>query len=93
MVHQVLREDGVRRQGHEQADKAENRRDGWGRDRCKIEAFAFIPPCVAIEDEVFVGPHVCFTNDKYPKPTGEWENGETLVRKGASISFPTYDSG
>ncbi len=36
-------------------------------DRCKIEAFAFIPPGVVIEDEVFIGPHVCFTNDKYPK--------------------------
>lgn len=40
-------------------------------DRCKIEAFAFIPPGVVIEDEVFIGPHVCFTNDKYPKATGE----------------------
>ncbi len=39
-------------------------------DRCKIEAFAFIPPGVVIEDEVFIGPHACFTNDKYPA-TGE----------------------
>ena len=50
-----------------------------------MEAFAFIPPGVVLEDEVFVGPHVCFTNDKYPKATGEWEKGETLVRKGASV--------
>ncbi len=54
-------------------------------DRCKIEAFAFIPPGVVIEDEAFIGLHVCFTNDKYPKATGEWEKGETLVSKGASV--------
>jgi len=29
----------------------------------KIQAFAFIPPGVVIEDDVFIGPHVCFTND------------------------------
>ena len=27
----------------------------------KVEAFAFLPPGVVLEDEVFVGPHVCFT--------------------------------
>jgi UDP-2-acetamido-3-amino-2,3-dideoxy-glucuronate N-acetyltransferase len=54
-------------------------------DRCKIEAFAFIPSGVTIEDEVFVGPHVCFTNDRVPKATGEWEVTPTLVKKGASI--------
>jgi len=54
-------------------------------DRCKIEAFAFIPSGVTIEDEVFVGPHVCFTNDRVPKAVGEWEVVPTLVKKGASI--------
>ena len=54
-------------------------------NNCKIEAFSFIPPGVTIEDNVFVGPHVCFTNDKKPKATGDWERVETLVKKGASI--------
>lgn len=54
-------------------------------DRCKIEAFAFIPSGVTIEDEVFVGPHVCFTNDKVPKAVGDWEITPTIVRRGASI--------
>ena len=54
-------------------------------DRCKIEAFAFIPSGVTIEDEVFVGPHVCFTNDKHPKAVGDWSVTPTLVKKGASI--------
>jgi len=54
-------------------------------DRCKIEAFAFIPSGVSIEDEVFVGPHACFTNDRIPKAVGEWEMIPTLVKKGASI--------
>lgn len=50
----------------------------------KIQAFAFIPSGVIIEDDVFIGPHVCFTNDREP-PQGKafWET--TLVKKGASI--------
>lgn len=55
-------------------------------NNCKIEAFAYIPSGVTIEDEVFVGPHVTFTNDKYPKainPT--WKIVPTIVKKGASI--------
>ena len=54
-------------------------------DRCKIEAFAFIPTGVTIEDEVFVGPHACFTNDKVPRAVGDWSVVPTVVRKGASI--------
>jgi acetyltransferase-like isoleucine patch superfamily enzyme len=53
--------------------------------RCKVEAFAFIPPGVVIEDGVSVGPHACFTNDKRPKAVGEWKRATTLVRRGASI--------
>ncbi len=61
---------------------------------CKIEAFAFIPEGVAIEDEVLVGPHACFTNDKFPRATTtdgklkaekDWQVTETLVKKRASI--------
>jgi UDP-2-acetamido-3-amino-2,3-dideoxy-glucuronate N-acetyltransferase len=54
-------------------------------DNCKIEAFAFIPSGVTIEDDVFVGPHACFTNDLHPKAVGDWEVTPTLVKKGASI--------
>lgn len=60
----------------------------------KIEAFAFIPSGVTLEDGVFVGPHVCFTNDRYPaavNPAGalleaeDWQVVPTLVQRGASI--------
>ena len=51
-------------------------------DRVKIEAFAFICPGVTLEDDVFIGPHVCFTNDPHP-PSDKWL--KTLVRKGAAI--------
>ncbi len=54
-------------------------------DRCKLEAFAFVPVGVTIEDEVFIGPHVCFTNDKMPRAVGGWKMTPTLVKKGASI--------
>lgn len=55
-------------------------------NKCAIEAFAFIPRGVTIEDEVFIGPHVCFTNDKIPKAVNPgWKVIPTVVKKGASI--------
>ena len=33
---------------------------------CKIEGMVYIPPLTVIEDNVFVGPGVIFTNDPYP---------------------------
>lgn len=52
---------------------------------CKVEAFAFIPEGVTIEDFVFIGPRVTFTNDKHPKTTGKWELLRTVVKEHASI--------
>jgi len=52
-------------------------------ENCMIQSFVFIPEGVIIEDEVFIGPKVCFTNDKYPPSGGNWT--KTLVKKGASI--------
>lgn len=49
---------------------------------CKIQAFSFIPEGVTLEDDVFIGPGVVFTNDKYP-PSKDWK--KTLVRQGVSI--------
>jgi UDP-2-acetamido-3-amino-2,3-dideoxy-glucuronate N-acetyltransferase len=49
---------------------------------------------VRIEDGVFIGPHVCFTNDKYPrainhdgtpKSPDDWTVVPTLVRSGAAL--------
>ncbi|HOK27926.1 MAG TPA: acyltransferase, partial [Methanomassiliicoccaceae archaeon] len=54
-------------------------------DRCKVEAFAFIPTGVTIGNEVFIGPHVCFTNDLHPRAVGDWEITPTVVKDGASI--------
>lgn len=62
--------------------------------RVKIQAFAYIPEGVTIEDEVIISPHVCFINDKYPRSTNpngtlqkreDWEVIRTLVCKKASI--------
>ena len=53
-------------------------------NRVKIQAFTFIPTGVTIEDDVFIGPHVCFTNDKHPPSQGKhWH--ETTIRQGAVI--------
>jgi acetyltransferase-like isoleucine patch superfamily enzyme len=63
-------------------------------DKCKISSHTFICEGVTVEDEVFIGHGVMFTNDKYPRATGDngemiqdddWEVVPTIVRKGASI--------
>lgn len=54
-------------------------------DRCKIECGVFIPVGVTIDDEVFIGPHACFTNDYFPRAIGEWGVISTWVKEGASI--------
>lgn len=55
-------------------------------NRVKIQAFSFIPEGVTIEDDVFIGPHVCFTNDKYPRSDDEnWKIVPTRVSSNTSI--------
>jgi acetyltransferase-like isoleucine patch superfamily enzyme len=63
-------------------------------DRVKIQSGAFLPSGLRIEDGVFIGPHVCFTNDLYPRsinPDGslknpnDWKMVETLIKQGASL--------
>jgi UDP-2-acetamido-3-amino-2,3-dideoxy-glucuronate N-acetyltransferase len=62
--------------------------------RCKISSHTFICEGVTIEDEVFVGHGVMFTNDRYPRATTadgklqteeDWELLPTRVKSGASI--------
>lgn len=63
-------------------------------ERCKVSSHSFLCEGVQVEDEVFIGHHVCFTNDRSPQATGsdgelltdgEWSLESTLVRRGASI--------
>lgn len=55
-------------------------------DNCKIQNSVSIYQGVTIEDDVFIGPNVCFTNDKLPRAFDlEWKITSTLVQKGASI--------
>jgi len=62
--------------------------------RCKVSSHSFICEGVAIEDNVFIGHGVTFTNDTYPRATNvdgslqtgtDWDVRPTVVRKGASI--------
>jgi UDP-2-acetamido-3-amino-2,3-dideoxy-glucuronate N-acetyltransferase len=53
--------------------------------RCKIESHSFICTAVRIEDDVFIGHGVIFTNDLYPRVDRLVEYLPTLVQKGASI--------
>lgn len=41
---------------------------------------------VTVEDDVFLGPSMTFTNDMFPRAfNNEWRVSETIVKKGASI--------
>lgn len=62
--------------------------------RCKISSHTFICEGVTLEDEVFIGHNVVFTNDRYPRATNaegqlqseaDWSCIPTLVKRGASI--------
>ncbi|MFC7132389.1 MULTISPECIES: acyltransferase [Salinibaculum] len=50
-----------------------------------IRPFSFIPTGVTLGKDVFVGPNVTFTNDKYPSVNGDWELLEMTVKDGAAI--------
>ncbi len=60
----------------------------------KIQNYVSVFHGVTIEDGVFIGPHVCFTNDMRPRainPDGtiksatDWKVSPTLIKKGAAI--------
>lgn len=62
--------------------------------RCKISSHTFICEGVEIEDEVFIGHGVMFTNDRFPRATtdggglqteADWAVEPTRIRRGASI--------
>ena len=62
--------------------------------RCKVSSHSFICEGVTIEDEVFIGHHVVFINDPYPRATaadGQLQTEAdrtvvpTLVKRGSSL--------
>ena len=62
--------------------------------RCKVSSHSFLCEGVIIEDEVFIGHGVMFTNDRLPRATneagclqtaGDWILETTRVMRGASI--------
>ena len=63
-------------------------------DRVKVQNNVSLFHGVTVEDGVFVGPHVCFTNDRVPrainvdgttKADDDWEVSPILVRRGAAL--------
>lgn len=67
-------------------------------DHVKVQNNASLYEGVELEDGVFIGPHVIFTNDRVPrainpdgslKTTDDWELGRTVVRTGAALGAGT----
>src|SRR6266540_5504595 len=62
--------------------------------RCKISSHTFVCEGVTLEEEVFIGHNVTFTNDLYPRATNDngklqteadWTCKATLVKRRASV--------
>jgi UDP-2-acetamido-3-amino-2,3-dideoxy-glucuronate N-acetyltransferase len=63
-------------------------------NRCKVSSHSFLCEGVTLEDEVFIGHGVMFTNDMFPRATAaggklqseaDWKCLPTVVKRGASI--------
>jgi len=63
-------------------------------NKVRVQSHSFICEGVTLEDNVFVGHHVVFINDNYPKAINaqgegisrkDWKLMPVLVKKGASI--------
>ena len=63
-------------------------------DNVKIQNYVSVYHGVTVEDGVFIGPHVCFTNDMRPrainvdgspKAADDWVLSTTLIKRGAAI--------
>ena len=58
--------------------------------RVKIQNNVNIYHGVTIEDDVFLGPSMTFTNDLFPRAfSTDWEVPKTIIRTGASIGANT----
>jgi acetyltransferase-like isoleucine patch superfamily enzyme len=62
--------------------------------RCKVSSHSFLCEGVTLEDNVFIGHGVMFTNDKYPRATNadgsaqseaDWEVIPIIVKEGSSV--------
>lgn len=62
--------------------------------RCKVSSHSFLCEGVTVEDNVFIGHGVMFTNDKYPRATNadgspqsesDWNVVPITIKRGASI--------
>lgn len=67
-------------------------------DNVKIQNLSSVFHGVTIANGVFIGPHVCLTNDKFPraintdgslKKNSDWKVSETFIGYGASIGAGT----
>lgn len=63
-------------------------------DNVKIQNYVSVYHGVTLEEGVFIGPHVCFTNDLRPrainpdgslKSASDWVLSETRIRRGAAL--------
>jgi acetyltransferase-like isoleucine patch superfamily enzyme len=54
-------------------------------DRVTIKSGVYLWDGLRVEDDVFIGPHATFTNDRFPRSRQPFELAITTIKRGASI--------
>jgi UDP-2-acetamido-3-amino-2,3-dideoxy-glucuronate N-acetyltransferase len=54
-------------------------------DRVTIKSGVYLWDGLRVEDDVFLGPHATFTNDRFPRSKQVFDCPITTIRRGASI--------
>jgi len=54
-------------------------------NNCRIQNGVYLWDGVCLEDDVFVGPNVCFTNVKRPRAYKRGRFEKTVIKKGAAL--------
>lgn len=54
-------------------------------DRVTVKSFVYLVDGMRVEDDVFIGPQVAFTNDRWPRSRQPYELETTVIGRGASL--------
>lgn len=54
-------------------------------NRVTIKSGVYLWEGMVVEDEVFLGPHATFTNDRFPRSRQPWTCERIVIKRGATV--------